>query len=301
MGAFEEVFVPMKTLVVVHVYYSDFWPELRTCLKNIPSPRDVIITYVDEAAVGEVRRDLPDARFMLSENRGFDIWPFLQAISSVNLSEYGCVVKLHTKRNIVRDYAVRFNHCTFNGAVWRGHLLSFCRTPEAWRKTMRELSRPGTGMVSDRHVIVRKRDFPSYWDSVHKCFDDAVAEIRKIPGGRAFRPSGAQYVSGTMFAARPEPLAFLLKRGFESEMFVASTHANNDCIVYAHIVENMLGLAVSAVGQRIRAYNGSLAWRRLYAPICNGLYRVKVTRRRRIVKVLGIPVSWMLKKEGEWA
>ena len=156
-------------------------------------------------------------------------------------------------------------------------------------------------MVSDRHVVVRKRDFPSYWDSVHKCFDDAVAEIRKIPGCRAFRPAGAQYVSGTMFAARPEPLAFLLKRGFESEMFVASTHANNDCIVYAHIVENMLGLAVSAVGQRIRAYNGSLAWRRLYAPICNGLYRVKVTRRRRIVKVLGIPVSWMLKKEGEWA
>jgi len=283
-----------RTLVVAHVYYPQFWEELRDCIGNVGTEADVIVTYVDEASVVAARRDLPQATFLLCENRGFDIWPFLKALATVDLDRYRCVVKLHTKRDIVQDREWVFNHCRFNGAAWRNHLLAFCRTPEAWRRTSVRLSEPGVGMVADRHVIVRRRDFP--WEEVRQCFDDAVGEVRTIDGCGAFDSRVAQYVSGTMFASRVEPLRFLLRRGFSAALFDTSGHERDGHILYAHRVENMFGLAVSAVGLRIEAFNGSLWWRRLYAPVVRFVFRVKETRRRRLVKVLGVPVWWATKR-----
>ena len=294
MGTSAEVLGAMKTLVVAHVYYPQLWPELADCIRNIDGEKDIIVTYVDEASVCAARRDFSEAKFLLCENRGFDVWPFLQAVASVDLSAYGCIVKLHTKRDIVQDREWVFNNCRFNGSAWRNHLLAFVRTPAAWRRTREQLVRPGVGMVADRHVIVRKRDFP--WPSVRACLDEAAAEVRGIPGCSAFDAASAQYVSGTMFACRPETVLFLLKRGFRGEMFDISGHERDGTILYAHRVENMFGLAVSAVGQRIVAFNGPLWWRRAYAPLVRLLFRVKETRCRRIVKVLGVPVAWRKKK-----
>lgn len=287
----------MRTLVIAHVFYPQFWKGLLNCIRNVGVEADVIVTYVDEASVAEARRDLPKATFLPCENRGFDVWPFFRALATVDLARYDCVVKLHTKRDIVREHEWVFNNCRFNGAVWRDHLLAFCRTPQAWAKTSRRLSEPGVGMVADRHVIVRRRDLP--WEPARKCFDDAVAEIRAFPGCRDFDEASAQYVSGTMFAARVEPLRLLLERGFSADRFDVSGHERDGTILYAHVVENLFGLAVSAVGQRIEAFNGSLGWRRLYAPCLRALFRVKETRRRRLVKVLGVPVWWSRKEEGD--
>lgn len=283
----------MRILVVAHVFYPQFWPELAACIRNIDGERDLIVTYVSEASVAEARRDFPSARFFRSENRGFDIWPFLNVLETVDLSTYDCIVKLHTKRDIEKDCDWVFNNCRFNGPFWRNCLLAFCRTPEAWRKTLARLSRPGVGMVADRHVVVRRRDFP--WASVRTCFDDAVADVRAISGCGSFDARTAQYVSGTMFASRPEPIAFLLKKKFTPEMFDVSSHDREGQIIYAYRVENMLGLVVSAVGMRVASFNGSLRWRRLYAPALRVLFRVKETRRRKIVKVLGVPVYWRMK------
>lgn len=283
----------MRTLIVAHVFYPWFWPELAACIRNIDGDRDLIVTYVDGTSVVEARQNFPEAKFLLCENRGFDVWPFLQAVASVDLKAYDCIVKLHTKRDIEKDCDWGFNNCRFNGSAWRNYLLSFCRTPDAWRRTRAQLVRPGVGMVADRHVIVRRRDFP--WASVRACFDDAVSDIRILPGCRQFDVRTAQYVSGTMFVSRPEPIAFLMRKKFSPEMFDVSSHDREGQIIYAYRVENMFGLAVSAVGMRIASFNGSLRWRRLYAPALRALFRVKETRRRKIVKVLGVPVYWRMK------
>jgi len=118
-----------------------------------------------------------------------------------------------------------------------------------------------------------------------------------VPGCLAFDEWTAQYVSGTMFAARPEPLRFLLKRGFYADRFDVSGHERDGTMLYAHVVENLLGLAVSAVGMRIVAFNGALWWRRLYAPFLRFVFRVKETRRRRLVKVFGLTVGWKTRKD----
>ena len=111
-------------------------------------------------------------------------------------------------------------------------------------------------MAADRHVIVGRRDVR--YDHAERAYDVALAEINAL-GGRLIAPQEGRFVAGTMFAAKPEPLAFLLKRNFTAELFPASAHVEISDCQYAHVVERMLGLAVGACGQRIVAANGLMA------------------------------------------
>ena len=247
----------MKTLVVAHVYYPQLWPELAACVRNIDGERDLVITYGDEAAVQGARRDFPEARFLKCENRGYDIWPFLAALNSADLSRYGVVVKLHTKRDI--DDAVRFefNHAVYNGAAWRNFLLGFVRTPEAWWKTRRLLAKSSVGMVAERHVVMRRRDVPV--SRTKESFDAAAEFLGLDP--KAVRRSG-QYVAGTMFAAKPAALRPLLGKELAAEMFeIPAGHMTE---TFAHVMERALGLSVTAAGLKIVAFNGSLRLRRAW-------------------------------------
>ena len=203
----------MKTLCIVHVFYPDFWPEIVSCLRNIDGPLDLVVTYVDDSkGIPEmVRRDFPEAKFVLCENRGFDIWPFLKALKTVDLSGYSVLVKLHTKRDVKRGgRPLVFNHCDFAESAWREYLLGFIRDKESWSATMARLSQPGVGMVADRHVIMRRTDTP--WFNTRRSMDAAVDFVQKLYGVPV--PGNPQFVAGTMFAARPAIFARLLARGW---------------------------------------------------------------------------------------
>lgn len=242
-----------RTLVVIHLYYPQLWKELLECVRSIDGDKDVVVTYADESAVDAARRDLPAARFLLCENRGFDVWPFLFALQQVDLDSYSMVVKLHTKRNIDFGYDFKFNGYHFNGPTWRERLISFCATPQAWARTKRVLRYPGIGMAADRHVIVGRRHVR--YDHAERAYDAALAEINAL-GGRPVGSSAGRFVAGTMFAAKPEALKLLLRRDFKPEMFPVSEHVKISDCQYAHVVERMMGLAVGSCGQRIAAANG---------------------------------------------
>lgn len=251
----------MKTLVVAHVFYPQLWPELSGCIRNITEQKDIVVTYVDEASVVEARKDFPDAQFVPCENRGYDIWPFVRALRSVDLSRYDVIVKLHTKRDIVDGIRYRFNHATFNGSAWRDYLLAFVKTPEAWSRTRSLLARPRVGMVADRHVVMRRRDVRI--ERTRQSFD-AAAEFLGLDSQSA-RRSG-QYVAGTMFAAKVEALRPLLAKPLAAGDFdpPAADHMTE---TFAHEMERALGLAVTKAGMRIVAFNGSLALRRALFPV----------------------------------
>ena len=97
------------------------------------------------------------------------------------------------------------------------------------------------------------------WVAVRDKVMSAVTSV----GGAAVDPARAQFVAGTMFAARPEPLAFLLNGGFGADMFAPSAHVRVDDMEYAHVVERLFGFAVAACGMRIEAFDRSLFWHRL--------------------------------------
>ena len=284
----------MRTLCIVHVFYPDFWPEIASCLRNIDGPLDLVVTYVDETkGIPEmVRRDFPDARFVLCENRGFDIWPFIKALETVDLSRYSVLVKLHTKRDVRRNgRPLLFNHCDFSESAWREYLLGFIRDRETWAATAARLAQPGVGMVADRHVILRRDDTP--WFGTRHTMDRAFALVEELYGHPA--RDGAQFVAGTMFAARPSVFAKLLSRGWTADDFVQSVHDNTEQT--AHVLERALGVVVTAEGLRIDSPRGDLRRWRVGASaldflkgIPGFLWSNESNDGRRIVKVCGISV-----------
>lgn len=244
-----------RALVIIHVYYPQLWPELAACVRNIDGERDIVVTYGDEAAVVEARRDFPEARFLKCENRGYDIWPFVAALRSADFSAYDVIVKLHTKRDVVSDVTLDFNGIVLNGSAWRNYLLGFVRTPEAWRRTQRLLARPGVGMVAERRMILLWRDVPVLRSK--ESFDEASRFLGLDQ--RTMRRAG-QYVAGTMFAAKPAALQPLLAQKLTAEMFEPS--AGHKVETFAHVMERALGLSVTAAGLEIVAFNGPLwSWR----------------------------------------
>ena len=284
----------MRTLCIVHVFYPDFWPEIASCLRNIDGPFDLVVTYVDEAkGIPEmVRRDFPDARFVLCENRGFDVWPFLKALQTVDVSGYSVLVKLHTKRDVKHGgRPLVFNHCDFSDSAWREYLLGFIRDKESWAATKARLAQPGVGMVADTHVILRRND--TQWFVARHTMDRALALVEELYGHPVRK--GTQFVAGTMFAARPSVFARLLSRGWTADDFAQSVRDNTEQT--AHVLERALGVVVTAEGLRIDSPRGDLwrwrvgaAVRDFLKAIPEFLWKDEMCEDRRIVKVCGVSV-----------
>lgn len=281
------------TLAVVHVFYPQFWPELAACLRNVGGVLDVVVTYVDDAAVSAVRGDFPSARFVKTANCGFDVWPFLTVLQETDLSQYGCVVKLHTKRDFNPAYESRpFCGYDLRGPRWRERLLRFIATPEAWAKTLSRLADPTVGMVADDALVVRRN--ATVGGSYRADFDRAVSLL----GLSADRAAGGAYVAGTMFAARPAALAPLLSRRFAEADFAVSSHDAPE--QFAHVCERALGLSAAAAGLKLVGFEGAALKMRavavfggLWYSVRRFLWQDKVTGRGcRMIKCCRIPVYY---------
>ena len=282
----------MKILCAVHVFYPALWPELAECLRSIDGPFDLVVTHAAEAQdVPEiVRRDFPAARFLPCENRGFDVWPFLKTLESVDISAYDLLVKLHTKRDLPAPLV--FNGRIYSGAQWRESLLSFIRTPAAWTQSKaRILSDPRIRMVAAADCILRRRDAP--WPQTRAGFDEGLAICRRL----GVRPVNPQFVGGTMFLARPALFA-PLKGAFTAADF-ESAAVHTTCTL-AHYVERALGFCATADGGRISDPEGRLAAFRLRRDLAaagrkvgRAVFQIKRKNGRATLKLFKVPLwSW---------
>lgn len=269
----------MKNLAIVHLFYAEMWPELKRCLANL-GEFDLVVTYVDDAAVVEARRDFPAARFICCENRGYDVWPFICALKAVDLTAYELVIKLHSKRDIKKDHPFTMGGVRLNGSAWRDYLLNFVRTPEAWEATAMQFADPTVGMVADRRLIYSRTE------GGKSAFDSAARELREKFALKV--PKSAYFVGGTMFAARAKLLKVFRDYPFTPEMFTVS--GPHEPTTYAHLMERMLGLAVCAQGYRLVGFNGSLfVWRLAYR-LKRFVFDSRWSERRRSIRVLGVTV-----------
>ena len=269
----------MRIAAIVHVFYSEMWPELADCIRNL-GVCDLTVTYVDEAAAAQAKCDFPSARFLRSENRGYDVWPFIVALKALDLAKYDLVVKLHTKRNIARDHVFTMGGTRLNGSAWRDRLLSFVKTPLAWAATLTRFDDPHIGMVAGRQVVFGRRE------SGKDCYDAAIRELNEkfaIPARR-----GGLFVGGTMFAVRAALLRPFADYPFVVEMFAVS--GGHESTTYAHLMERMLGLAVYGQGFHIEGFDGSVRWRRFWIGICRFLFENRWSERRRSIRICGITI-----------
>lgn len=239
-----------KILVVFHLYYHYQIPYFISKMKNITGVEwDLIVTgnNLTKESADAIRKFKPDARFMETENRGYDIWPFIQCIKGIDLSKYLYVIKLHTK-NEDESMVIQFNGIKFRGRKWLSLMVNaLLRSPERFTKNHNAfVSRPKLGLIYSMDVNVTTRD-SNIEDG--KMLTDELARL-------GIKPLSREYCAGTMFAVRASALEFLKDERIKSDIFPASKGSHNNGTL-THAYERILCIAVSAQGYQKKLIKSS--------------------------------------------
>lgn len=90
-----------KVAVICHVYYTEMWTQLSTCIRNIPVTYDLYVSIPSSVPV-ELRKkigsDFPSAHIKIVENIGGDIYPFMFFLKEIYQKGYTVFCKIHTKK-----------------------------------------------------------------------------------------------------------------------------------------------------------------------------------------------------------
>lgn len=227
-------------LVHLHVFYHDQVDYFIEKLKNINGiDWDLIVTYssFNPVTTKKLQEFKPSVRFLKTENVGYDIWPFIKAIKSLDLRNYDYLMKLHTKRKI--DGYKKINHIKMGGYDWRNHMVnSLLASPTRFNKVLKILKkRKEIGMLSSLETF-------SYngWDIYEKKLKDEMKKFNlKLFKGRT--------CLGTMFLARSEIFQPLVEAEWLAPSYFNDHEVSSGSnFSISHIYERLLSLLPISFG-----------------------------------------------------
>lgn len=240
-----------KFLVIAHVYYHEMWSMLDNCIQNLPKDSfDLIVTTTSniESLSAKVINHYPQARVELCENRGYDIWPFIKVLKSVNLEEYEFLIKLHTKRDMGKIVAIIDNKYFFRGQYWRKMLLSFIFSKENFDKCLEAFNDSVIGMINNHRLFDRTKETTDNPHLVY-CIDEARKLLSEV-GINAKPYHEVEYVAGTMFICRAAIFKPLQQMDFDVNQFSVVNRKNENDL--AHVMERVFGWLVTSQGYSIK-------------------------------------------------
>lgn len=255
-----------KLLVVVHVFYPQLWGQLEKCISNLDKLNKDYDLYVTIPANLKdfskiICRANDKAKIIVSENLGYDIWPFIDVLNNINLDNYDYVIKLHTKRSKGFDVSSIRNKYYFMGSTWRDLLISFIKSKRNLELSFSAFEHdPLLGMVNSGKLI-EKNEISE--DNAHYsfCARKAIELINKFCN---YNSNSIEFIAGSMFMSR----AFLLKplqnlKLKANDFTVVNRSKEND---FAHVMERVFGGLVLAQGYKISDPFSSLVDNILFYP-----------------------------------
>ena len=233
----------MKPILVhAHIFYSELWPELKSCIQNLADyPFELFVTMVvdNNELKADVLSAFPKAHIEVVENRGFDVGPFVHVLNQVDLDDYSYVVKLHTKRDM--PLGAHLKYFDMSGAKWRHYVLATLKSEKVVKNIISAFEKDKKlGMAADYHLIVNKER-----DDIQ-----AQQEAIKILKQLGYENISYGYVAGTMFWCRAFLLSPLKRLGIDLSDFEESS-AHCKISTRAHVLERLLGCLVGAQSQKI--------------------------------------------------
>ncbi len=139
--------------VIIHLYYTDLWKELKNELANFKEPFDLYININNSASVEDIeliKKDYPDVHIYAFENRGRDILPFLKTLDIMLPLGYKYVCKLHSKKSLHRE----------DGSDWRKTLIQgIIGSPEKIKQSIDALNKEDVGVVVAKGNLFSYRDW----------------------------------------------------------------------------------------------------------------------------------------------
>ena len=277
-------------LVVVHIYYSNLWPELQNYLENITVPYDLYVTTIKENdnLKEKILGFNPSAHFEIVENRGYDVGPFIHILNQVNLDKYSYLIKLHTKRDVPPSPKV------FRGLIankWRKYCCAFLASKEKFNQYLNAFIQDSTlGMQADYHVIVH-RDF---YDKIAQKKTKKWLKLRNCP------QINYAFVAGTMFFAKADLFKEVQNLNLKLVDFDFIKNEEHKTQL-AHIFERLFGYFIYEQGYRLddslaslkvqKEYEKNIYLKKKLKILAHLFYQKKITvSGHLLIKIFKIPV-----------
>ena len=233
-----------RIAVVLHLYYSECWEEMRQAIERIPEPFDLFVSLTKGASDhmrDQIKQAVPNAWVFDFENRGRDIGPFLVFLRSGVLFRYELVCKLHTKLSPHIQESDGWDYP--DGNTWRraliGGVLGNAREIEQVVSSFH--SDPDLGMVVADGNIYHGRE---HWTSNRKALAELLPRIGISPN-----VEDRSFPGGSIFWVRPFLLRTLAGLGLSLEDFEPEPLQIDGSL--AHAVERVFGLICEDAGMRV--------------------------------------------------
>lgn len=234
-----------KVLVHLHVFYHDQVDYFIDKLKNIKAcDWDLVVTYseYDQTTEGKIKAFRPDVRFLEVENVGYDVWPFIKLLQQTDVSQYGYVMKLHTKGPSSKVY--RINGLFLSRYRWRDLLVDAIVGSEArFNRCMRMMEQDADCGFVCAYEMGK--------DLSKNVLEDLVMlqdEARRIGVSR----TDGIYIAGTMFLARMDALKLIKEAEITPAMFGGHDSRSHVGASLAHVYERLLCYAMYDAGYGLR-------------------------------------------------
>lgn len=235
-----------RLLVHFHIYYHDQVEYFIGKMKNISGcDWDLLVTFSDRSVFTEnlIKEFKPDAQFLQVENAGYDVWPFISVLKTIDFNRYDYTLKLHTKN--VSPAKNRINGLVLRNEAWRNILVdSVLADRSQFSKCLDLLERsPRCGIVSAYEMSKRRsKGLPEDLSALEK-------EARRI----GVTVLDGEFVAGTMFLARLDAFRLLRDAEISVDMFNVHKSESHSRGSLAHVYERLLVFAVYSSG-----YEGAL-------------------------------------------
>lgn len=229
-----------RVLVYLHLYYHGQLPYFLQKIASVNGCAwDLVVTVSKQDAETErlLRAFRPDVTILPVENVGYDIWPFIAMLRSVDLSRYDYVLKLHTKnRNEVRN---RVNGLNLRGFRWRNLLVdALLRSPRQFASVLSKMESDPQAGIACNAALIKKPSIGLAEDT-----DLLVAEMERL----GLHPADRRFCAGTMFLSRIAPFERLVDADLTPDYFetVSLSHSMG---TKAHVYERILSFVVLDAG-----------------------------------------------------
>ncbi|MEJ1098102.1 MULTISPECIES: glycoside hydrolase family 99-like domain-containing protein [unclassified Pseudoxanthomonas] len=221
--------------VVLHAWYPDVLEEVLARLSEAGLDWKLVVTtapHNQPVMLDVLRRFSFDYRFVIVENRGRDILPFLIAAQQLLDEGVDVVLKLHTKLSPHRK----------DGSIWRNELLDrLIGGDRASRNLSSFLEDPSLGLISPSG---HTQSMNYYWGAN----EDRVNSLLDQIGVPDSDLTSETFVSGSMFWVRLESLRLLLDADLAPSDFDDERGQIDGTL--AHAIERIFKLCIRDAGYK---------------------------------------------------
>ena len=230
-----------RLLVHFHIYYHDQVEFFIEKMKNIVGCEwNLLVTYSEGSDQTEalIRGFKPDAEFLQVENAGYDVWPFIKVLKTVDFDKYDYILKLHTKN--VSPTKNRINGLSLRNERWRNILVdSILADSEQFTKCFNILKNDSKCGIVCAYELSKRRSM-----GLPEDLSALENEAERI----GVSTLSGKFVSGTMFLARLDAFRVIKDADLEVEAFAKHKAASHSTGSLAHVYERLMVFAVYSAG-----------------------------------------------------